>query len=56
MDKNGVNYEELDVGENKKSRDDMISKSKQMSVPVIEIDGEILTGFNEEQLKEKLGL
>jgi glutaredoxin len=34
----------------------MIRKSSQMTVPVIEIDGEILIGFNEAELKAKLGI
>lgn len=34
----------------------MIRKSSQMTVPVIEIDGEIIIGFNETGLKAKLGI
>jgi hypothetical protein len=34
----------------------MIRKSNQISVPVIEIDGEIIIGFNEAELKTKLGI
>jgi hypothetical protein len=34
----------------------MIRKSSQMTVPVIEIDGEIIIGFNEAELKAKLGI
>lgn len=34
----------------------MIRKSKQITVPVIEIDGDILVGFSEAQLKTKLGI
>jgi len=34
----------------------MIRKSSQMTVPVIEIDGEIIIGFNEAELKKKLGI
>ena len=34
----------------------MIRKSSQMTVPVIEIDGEIIIGFNEAVLKKKLGI
>ena len=39
----------------KAARDEMI-KMGQMSVPVIDIDGDIMVGFNEIKLKEKLGL
>jgi len=34
----------------------MIRKTSQMTVPVIEIDGEIIIGFNEAELKAKLGI
>jgi glutaredoxin len=34
----------------------MIKKSGQTGVPVLEIDGEIVIGFNQQQLKEKLGI
>jgi glutaredoxin len=34
----------------------MIKISGQMSVPVIEIDGDILVGFNEGEVKAKLGI
>jgi hypothetical protein len=34
----------------------MIRKSNQITVPVIEIDGDMLVGFNEAQLKAKLGI
>ena len=32
----------------------MVEKSKQQGVPVIEIDGKIIVGFKEEELKEIL--
>jgi len=34
----------------------MIKKSGQMGVPVIDIDGKIVVGFNESELKKALGL
>jgi glutaredoxin len=56
LDANNIPYQDLNVAEDKAAREEMISKSGAMAVPVIEIDGEILVGFNEAQLKEKLGL
>jgi hypothetical protein len=35
---------------------DMTNKGKQLAVPPICIDGEVVVGFNEAQLKKKLGL
>ena len=55
MDENGIPYQDLNVAEDKEARDKMVKKSGQMGVPVIEIDGEIMVGFNPAALKEKLG-
>lgn len=53
---NNVSYQELNVAEDKKSLEEMLKRSKQMSVPVIDIDGQIIVGFNMSQIKQKLGL
>jgi glutaredoxin len=53
---NGIAYQDLNVAADKQARDEMIKKSGQMGVPVLEIDGDIVIGFNQQQLKEKLGL
>lgn len=51
-----VAYEERDVSSDAKAREEMISKSKQMAVPVIDIDGQIIVGFDKEGLSKLLGL
>jgi len=56
LDDNGIGYQDLNVGEDKAALDEMITKSGQMSVPVIDIDGELVVGFDQTQLKQKLGL
>ena len=53
---NGIKYEEVDVGADKAARDEMVKKSGQMGVPVTEIDGDLIVGFQEAVLKEKLGI
>lgn len=50
----GVSYEERDVSTNAAARDEMIAKSNQMAVPVIDIDGELTVGFDKERLSELL--
>jgi glutaredoxin-like YruB-family protein len=52
--KHNVEYEDINVAENEKARDEMIEKSGQMSVPVIEIGNKLIVGFNEQELKKKL--
>jgi len=34
----------------------MVGKSGQMGVPVLDIDGEIIVGFDKERIKQALGL
>lgn len=51
-----VSYEEKDVAADEAARSEMIEKSDQMGVPVIDIDGAIIIGFDQPRLKEALGL
>jgi glutaredoxin len=53
---NKIAYKEINVAEDKAGRDDMIHKSGKMVVPQIDIDGEIIIGFDKAKLKEKLGI
>ncbi len=52
--KHKVEYEDINVSENEKARDEMIEKSGQMGVPVIEIGNKIIVGFDEQELEKKL--
>lgn len=52
----GIAYTERDVSADDKAREEMIHKSGQMGVPVIDIDGKIVVGFDKERLTEFLGL
>lgn len=51
-----VAYEEKNVAEDVKARDEMVKKSGMMAVPVIDIDGEIVIGFDKPKLSKLLGL
>ena len=50
----GFDFEDLDVSVNHDLAKEMIKKSGQMSVPVIEIDGEIIIGFDKEKIETLL--
>lgn len=56
LDDNRIAYQAFDVASDKAARDEMITKSGQMGVPVIDIDGEITVGFDEKWLRGKLNL
>ena len=52
--KNDIEYTEYNVGTDEKARNEMLEKTGQMGVPVIEIKGEVIIGFNETKIKELL--
>ena len=52
--KHNVSYAEKDVSSDQEAAQEMIKKSGQMGVPVIEIDKEIIIGFDEEKIAELL--
>lgn len=54
--KNNIAYQEHDVAADMKAREEMVQKSDQLGVPVIDIDGKIIVGFDESELKGALGL
>lgn len=56
LDEHNIAYQDVDVATDSAAREEMVKKTGQMAVPVIEIDGEFTVGFNEALLKEKLGL
>jgi glutaredoxin-like YruB-family protein len=46
FDKLGVTYEERNVEEKPEYMQESVQKSGQMGIPVIDIDGEIIVGFD----------
>jgi glutaredoxin 3 len=54
LKKKKISFIEHDITESDKLRDDLLEKSSQLGVPVIDIDGKIITGFKEEELEKAL--
>ncbi len=54
--KSQVEYVDCNVATDEKAREEMIKKSHQMGVPVIDIDGEIIVGFNRPEIERALKL
>ncbi len=52
--KNDIEYEERNLVNNPEAREEMIRKSHQMGVPVIDINGQIFVGFNRGELEKAL--
>ncbi len=51
----GVSFEEVNVGENRQKAMEMVQKSGQNAVPQIEINGQMVVGFNKSKLDQLLG-
>ncbi|NFL86693.1 glutaredoxin family protein [Clostridium botulinum] len=49
-----VDFEELNVQEDMVAREDMVKKSKQMGVPVLDINDKIIIGFDKSSIDEAL--
>ncbi len=56
LTENNISFTDHNVAEDAEKRQEMLEKTGQMGVPVIDIEGEIMVGFNEEKMKELLGL
>ena len=49
-----IEFEDIDVSQDEKARDEMVEKSGQMGVPVVDINGEIVIGFDKEKISQLL--
>ena len=51
----GVEFEDIDVSQDHEKAREMMSKSGQSGVPVVDINGKIIVGFNREEIDKALG-
>ena len=56
LEQNGVEYEEMDVASDKQAAEDAVKKSGQMGVPILDIEGEIIVGFDQNAISSALGI
>lgn len=52
----GVKFKDVNVAGDYAGAQEMIEKSGQMGVPVVDVDGTIIVGFDQEALKKALRL
>lgn len=52
---NDIPFESYDVSQDQGKAEEMIKKSGQMGVPVIDVEGTIIVGFDKDRIKEALG-
>ena len=53
---NNIVFDDIDVSQDKEALDEMIEKSGQMGVPVVDIGGEIIIGFDKEKINQLLNI
>ncbi|MBI2564930.1 glutathione S-transferase N-terminal domain-containing protein [Candidatus Woesearchaeota archaeon] len=54
LKENKIEYEDIDVSKNQTAAQEMIEKSGQMGVPVLDIEGTIIVGFDRDAIKKAL--
>jgi glutaredoxin-like YruB-family protein len=52
--KYGIEFEDIDISKEEQQLQKMIKDSGQMEVPVVDIDGEIIIGFDKEKIDKLL--
>ena len=56
FNENGIAYEDFNVSTDLEKRKEMMEKSGQMGVPVIDIEGKLIVGFDLPKIKEYLDI
>lgn len=56
LETRGIPYTEIDVSADYNAATEMVRKSGQSGVPVVEIDGEMVVGFDRDRIDKLLGL
>jgi len=56
LKENNVEFENIDVAADQVKAQEMVEKSGQMGVPVLDIEGTIITGFDKDAIRQALGI
>ena len=54
LKRNNIQFKEIDISKDAKAKEEMKKKSGQESVPVTDVDGKIIVGYDLKKLKEAL--
>lgn len=54
LKEHNIAFEDIDVSKDETALKEMMDRSGQMGVPVVDINGEIIVGFNQERIKQLL--
>ena len=56
FNENNIEFTEYDVATDAEKREEMVTLTGQMGVPVIKINDDVIVGFDEAKIRELLGL
>ncbi|MFA5338813.1 MAG: glutaredoxin domain-containing protein [Candidatus Omnitrophota bacterium] len=56
LEENNIPFENFDVSADQQKSEEMVKLSGQMGVPVLDIEGKIIVGFDKEEIKKELGI
>lgn len=56
LKEHNIKFKEVDVSQDEKAREEMIKKTGKMEVPVVEIDGQIVVGFDKKKICKLLNI
>jgi glutaredoxin-like YruB-family protein len=56
LKENNIDFTDFDVSSDQEKLEEMKNKTGQMGVPVVDIDGKIVKGFDQEKLNQILGI
>ena len=50
----GISFTDFNVAQDLKKADEMVKKSGQMGVPVLDVNGRVIVGFNKAEIEKAL--
>jgi glutaredoxin-like YruB-family protein len=56
MESKGIEFDEVNVEGNRKLQQQLVERTGQLAVPVIDIDGKLVVGFDKKRMMEFLGM
>ena len=56
MKEHNIEFEDIDISKDEKVKDDIIKRSGAIGAPIIEVDGEIIVGFDRAKIVKLLGI
>ncbi|MFA5004872.1 MAG: glutaredoxin family protein [Candidatus Omnitrophota bacterium] len=56
LQENNIVFENIDLSGNENAAEELMRKTGQMGVPVLDIEGQIIIGFDKEKIKLALGI